>query len=102
MKFHDLRVWRSAEPHAREEELAWQLTELASDPVAVDQDVIEMIGNRIIDNASVAIASLQRRPVAAARQQARRILARGAQRFTGYLGTAASRRNGLPGQTERP
>ncbi|MED5574064.1 MAG: MmgE/PrpD family protein, partial [Pseudomonadota bacterium] len=70
MKFHDLRVWRSAEPHAREEELAWQLTELASDPVAVDQDVIEMIGNRIIDNASVAIASLQRRPVAAARQQA--------------------------------
>lgn len=51
MKFHDLRVWRSAEPHAREEELAWQLTELASDPVAVDQDVIEMIGNRIIDNA---------------------------------------------------
>ncbi|MDP7390453.1 MAG: MmgE/PrpD family protein, partial [Alphaproteobacteria bacterium] len=54
----------------REEELAWQLTELASDPVAVDQDVMEMIGNRIIDNASVAIASSQRSPVAAARQQA--------------------------------
>tara|TARA_B100000676_G_scaffold313277_1_gene392958 strand:- start:5101 stop:6639 length:1539 start_codon:yes stop_codon:yes gene_type:complete len=70
MKFHDLRVWPSAEPHAREEELAWQLAELACDPVPIDDDVIEMLCNRIIDNASVAMASLQRNPVAAARQQA--------------------------------
>ena len=70
MKFHDLRVWPSLELHAREEELAWQLAELACDPVPIDDDVIEMICNRVIDNASVAIASLQRSPVSAARQQA--------------------------------
>lgn len=70
MKFHDLRVWPSAEPHDREEELAWRFAELAADPIPIDEDVVEMIANRIIDNASVAIASLQREPVVAARQQA--------------------------------
>ena len=70
MKFHDLRVWPSSETRAREEELAWQLSELAFDSVPVDEDVLEMIANRIIDNASVATASLLRAPVAAARQQA--------------------------------
>src|SRR5690606_35788427 len=38
--------------------------------VALDADVVEMIGNRIIDNAAVAAASLARRPVASARAQA--------------------------------
>ncbi len=43
---------------------------MASDPVGVDSDVEEMVGNRIIDNAAVALASLKRRPVASARAQA--------------------------------
>ena len=70
MKIHELRVWPSTERHRREDELAWQLAELATDPVPVDADVIEMLANRIIDNASVAIASLERPSVAHARQQA--------------------------------
>lgn len=70
MKIHRLKVWPSAETHPREDELAWQFAELANDPVDVAPDVVEMIGNRIIDNASVAIASLERGPVANARQQA--------------------------------
>jgi 2-methylcitrate dehydratase len=36
----------------------------------VQPDVVEMIGNRIIDNASVAMAAINRHPVAAARAQA--------------------------------
>ncbi|MCO5112949.1 MAG: MmgE/PrpD family protein [Bdellovibrionaceae bacterium] len=70
MKNHTLRVYPSKENLPREEQLAWKFAELASDPVAVDKDVEEMIINRIIDNASVAIAAINRRPVANARSQA--------------------------------
>ncbi|MDE0546580.1 MmgE/PrpD family protein [Microbacterium sp. C7(2022)] len=67
---HHLRVHRSDENLAREGQLAWRIAEVAADPVAVDDDVVDMIINRIIDNASVAAASLTRAPVSAARQQA--------------------------------
>ncbi|WP_438354420.1 MmgE/PrpD family protein [Microbacterium sp. CJ88] len=67
---HHLRVHRSDEHLAREGQLAWRIAEIAADPVEVDADVVEMIVNRIIDNAAVAAASLTRRPVSAARQQA--------------------------------
>ncbi|MFM2719807.1 MmgE/PrpD family protein [Microbacterium mcarthurae (nom. nud.)] len=67
---HHLRVHRSEENLAREGQLAWALARIAVDPVAVDDDVVDMIINRIIDNAAVAAASLTRRPVSAARQQA--------------------------------
>ncbi|MEI3844820.1 MULTISPECIES: MmgE/PrpD family protein [Microbacterium] len=67
---HHLRVHRSDENLPREGQLAWRIAEVAADPVEVDQDVVDMIINRIIDNASVAAASLTRAPVSAARQQA--------------------------------
>lgn len=67
---HHLRVHRSDEDLAREGQLAWKIAEVAADPVEVDADVVDMIINRIIDNASVAAASLTRRPVSSARQQA--------------------------------
>jgi 2-methylcitrate dehydratase len=67
---HHLRVHRSDENLAREGQLAWHIAQVAADPVAVDDDVIDMIVNRLIDNAAVAAASLTRRPVSAARQQA--------------------------------
>ncbi|MBX9710849.1 MAG: MmgE/PrpD family protein [Xanthobacteraceae bacterium] len=70
MKQHTVRTYKSAEPLARADQLAWKIAEVASDPVAVEADVVEMIGNRIIDNASVAAASVARRPVASARAQA--------------------------------
>jgi 2-methylcitrate dehydratase len=54
----------------REDQLAWKIAGVAADRVAVDRDVTAMIINRIIDNASVAIASVNRRPVISARDMA--------------------------------
>ena len=67
---HHLRVHPSADNLPREEQLAWKLAELATDPVEVTDDVTEMVINRVIDNAAVATASLVRTPPAAARAQA--------------------------------
>ncbi|MDN3497134.1 MmgE/PrpD family protein [Planococcus sp. APC 4015] len=67
---HHLRVHRSDENLAREGQLAWRIAEVAADPVAVEPDVVDMIINRVIDNAAVAAASITRAPVSAARQQA--------------------------------
>jgi 2-methylcitrate dehydratase len=70
VKLHELRTYKSSEPLAREDQLAWKIAEVAADPVAVDADVVDMIVNRFIDNASVAVASLRRAPIVAARGQA--------------------------------
>lgn len=67
---HIVRTHKSSENLQRQEQLAWKIAEVASDQVAVDADVVEMIGNRIIDNASVALASLMRGPIVSARSQA--------------------------------
>lgn len=67
---HHLRTHRSAENLARTDQLAWKLAELATDPVEVPDEVVEMIVNRVIDNAAVAAASLTRPPAVAARGQA--------------------------------
>ena len=69
---HTVRVHRSDENLAREDQLAWKLARVASDPVEVSDEVTDMIVNRVIDNASVAAASIIRAPVTAARAQARR------------------------------
>ena len=63
-------VHPSAHHLAREDQLAWKLAALATDPVAVEPDVTEMIINRIIDNAGIAMAAINRGPVATARAQA--------------------------------
>ncbi|MFB7249863.1 MmgE/PrpD family protein [Microbacterium sp. NPDC056234] len=67
---HHVRVYRSEEELVREEQLAWRIAEVAADPAEVDAEVVDMIINRIIDNASVAAASLTRAPIVAARDQA--------------------------------
>ena len=70
MELNGVRTYRSDEGLAREDELAWKIAQVAVDPVAVDDDVVEMVVNRVIDNAAVAIAALKRAPVVAARGQA--------------------------------
>ena len=70
MKTHNVRVHRSEENLARPDQLAHKIAQVATDPVAVDPEVTDMIINRIIDNASVAVASLNRAPIVAARAQA--------------------------------
>ncbi|MGF2949891.1 MmgE/PrpD family protein [Microbacterium alcoholitolerans] len=67
---HSVRVYRSEEDLPREQQLAWKIAAVATDPVEVDAEVVDMIINRIIDNASVAAASLTRAPINAARAQA--------------------------------
>ena len=70
MHIHEVRTHPSAEAFPLEEHLAWKIAQVAVDPVAVLPEVQEMIINRIIDNAAVAVASLLRRPVTTARAQA--------------------------------
>ncbi|KNC18975.1 2-methylcitrate dehydratase [Arthrobacter sp. RIT-PI-e] len=70
VELHPVRVHRSEENLPRAQQLAWKIAEVAADPVAVTPEVADMVVNRIIDNASVAIASLNRAPVVAARAQA--------------------------------
>jgi len=70
MKKHLVRVYPSKEKLPREQQLAWKMAEVASDKVAVTDAVTDMVINRMIDNASVAIAAINRRPVASARAMA--------------------------------
>jgi len=72
MQFHDVRPRRSDEPFPREEQLAHRIAAVAAERVAVPDAVADMVVNRLIDNAAVAVASLSRAPVAAARAQAER------------------------------
>jgi 2-methylcitrate dehydratase len=70
MQNHRVRVHRSEEGLPREGQLAWAMAEVAVDPVEVGDDVVDMIVNRVIDNAGVAAASLGRAAPSAAREQA--------------------------------
>ena len=70
MILHDVKVHPSKDNLKREDQLAWKIAGVAADKVAVQKDVAEMIVNRIIDNASVAIAAINRRPVVSARDMA--------------------------------
>jgi 2-methylcitrate dehydratase len=70
MVLHDVKVHPSKANLKREDQLAWKIAGVAADRVAVERDVAAMIINRIIDNASVAIAAINRRPVVSARDMA--------------------------------
>ncbi len=70
MQKHIVRVYSSKEHLPREEQLAWKLARVATDEAPIDEEAAEMVINRIIDNAAVAVAALNRRPVANARTQA--------------------------------
>ncbi|MGW4879494.1 MmgE/PrpD family protein [Streptomyces sp. NPDC004262] len=67
---HHVRVHPSADRLPREEQLAWKLAAVATATEELDTDSAAMAVNRVIDNTSVAVASLLRRPVAVARAQA--------------------------------
>ena len=58
MKLHDVRVHPSKDQLMREDQLAWAIASVATDDVAVPPETAEMIVNRVIDNAAVAIASV--------------------------------------------
>jgi 2-methylcitrate dehydratase len=66
MELHEVRV----HPAPREAQLAFKIAAVAADPVAVESATRETIINRIIDNAAVAIAAINRGPVTSARGMA--------------------------------
>ena len=65
-----VKVHPSSSNLKKEDQLAWKIAEIASDKSRPGSDAIDMIINRIIDNASVAIASFNRKPVVSARDMA--------------------------------
>jgi 2-methylcitrate dehydratase len=70
LQLHPVKVHPSKALLKREDQLAWKMAGVATDKVPVQKDVAEMIINRVIDNASVAIAAINRRPVVSARGMA--------------------------------
>jgi 2-methylcitrate dehydratase len=70
MKINEVRVYPSKVTLKREDQLAWKIAGVAADKVAVEKAVTDMIINRIIDNASVAIASVNRSAPVSARGMA--------------------------------
>ena len=67
---HKIRVYPSKELLAKEDQFAWKLAAMATDDSPVDSGARDMVINRMIDNASVAVASVNRSPVSNARSQA--------------------------------
>ena len=65
-----VKVHPSSANLKKKDQLAWQIAEIATDKSKPSGDAIEMVINRIIDNASVAIASFSRKPVVSARDMA--------------------------------
>ena len=60
MIVHKVKVYPSKKHLPKKKQLAWKLAEIASDKSKLNKKSIDMVINRIIDNASVAIASLNR------------------------------------------
>lgn len=71
MRQHTVRTYKSSELLEQKDQLAYKLAEVALDPVEILPEVEQMVANRIIDNASVAVASLMRGPIVSARAQAK-------------------------------
>jgi len=67
---HKVKVYPSKIHLPKKNQLAWKIAEIASDNSKLDKKAIDMVINRIIDNASVAIASLNRKPVVSSREMA--------------------------------
>ena len=70
MTDHLVTVHASADALPRERQLAWKLAEAALGDRPVDPGAAAMAANRLIDDAAVALASLDRAPVVHARAQA--------------------------------
>jgi len=65
---HKVKVYPSKKYLPKKKQLAWKLAEIASDKSKLNKKSVDMVINRIIDNASVAIASLNRKAVISSRE----------------------------------
>ena len=99
MILHDVKVHPSKDNLKREDQLAWKIAAVAADKVRGGADVVAMIVNRIIDNAAVAIAAINRHPVVSARDMALGHPRKDAATVFGVAPASASAPNGPPGRT---
>ena len=67
---HKVKVYPSKIYLPKKKQLAWKIASIASDNAKLNKKAVEMVINRIIDNASVAIASLNRKAVISSREMA--------------------------------
>ena len=67
---HKVKVYPSKTKLIKKKQLAWKIAEIANDNAKLNKDSIDMVINRIIDNSSVAIASINRKPVISSREMA--------------------------------
>tara|TARA_B110000438_G_scaffold218645_1_gene211534 strand:- start:94 stop:1599 length:1506 start_codon:yes stop_codon:yes gene_type:complete len=65
-----VKVHSSKSKLEKKDQLAWKIAEIASDNASLNENAIDMVINRIIDNTAVAIASLERKSVISARDMA--------------------------------
>ena len=70
MRGHEVRVHPSAARLPREAQLTWKLAELAAAAPPPEAAVAAMVACRVVDNAGVALAAINRQPVATARVMA--------------------------------
>ena len=70
MQIHEVRTHAEGEVLPQEEQLAYKIAVVATADAPVDDEALQMVGNRIIDNAAVALAALNRTPVVNARRLA--------------------------------
>ena len=70
MKTHIVKVYPSKTSLPKKRQLAWKIAEIANYNSKLNKESIEMVINRIIDNAAVAIASINRNPVISSREMA--------------------------------
>lgn len=67
MAVHEVRVHPSSASLPRQAQLTWKMAELAAAAPPPSPEVAEMVACRVIDNAGVALAAINRSPVATAR-----------------------------------
>ena len=70
MKIHKVKVYPSKFKLKKKDQLAWKIAQIATDKAKLNISSVEMVINRIIDNAAVAVASLNRKAVISAREMA--------------------------------
>lgn len=70
MQNSQIQIQKPGEKISKENQLAWRIAIMASENWSLTNDITEMVGNRMIDNAGVAIAALNREAVQIARAQA--------------------------------
>ena len=88
MKIHTVQAEKRSGDLKKEDQLAWKLALLAhnTQDADLDADVVDMVKNRLIDNAAIALAAVNEHAVAVARDKA--LASRGIGKATIY---------GLPG-----